>query len=273
MRFVCLAALITSPLSVYASAINVNLGTAESFAILAGSTVTNIGATVINGNVGVAPGAAITGFPPGIVVPPSVEYAADSVALGAQTDLTTGYNFAAGESCPAGDNLTNTNLGGLTLTPGVYCFSSQAQLTGTLTLNDEGDPNSVFVFQIGDTLTTASGSSVSFINGSQGDVFWQVGSSATLGSGTSFEGNILAYDSISLGTGATIACGSALAETGGVTLDTNDISIGCGTTGALGPVASPEPSSAPLLLISAPVLLWLRKSKVMLQKFRQSDPT
>jgi hypothetical protein len=261
MRFVCLAVLITSPLSVYASAINVNLGTAESFAILAGSTVTNTGMTVINGNVGVSPGSAITGFPPGMVAPPSVEYAADAVAAQAETDLTTGYNFAAGESCPAGDNLTGTNLAGLALTPGVYCFSSEAQLSGTLTLNDEGDPNSVFIFQIGDTLTTASGSSVVFINGSQGDVFWQVGSSAILGSGTSFEGNILAADSISLGTGATIACGSALAETGGVTMNTNDVSIGCGTTGALGPVASPEPSSVPLLLIGAGGLLWLRKSR------------
>jgi type VI secretion system secreted protein VgrG len=254
--------MIISPLSAYASAINVNLGTAGSFGVLAGSTVTNIGATVINGNVGVAPGAAITGFPPGIVVPPSTEYAADAVALGAKNDLTTGYNFAAGESCPGGDNLTGTDLGGLSLTPGVYCFSSQAQLTGILTLNDEGDPDSVFVFQIGDTLTTASGSSVAFINGSRGDVFWQVGSSATLGTGTAFEGNILAADSISLNTGATIACGSALAETGAVTMDTNQVSIGCGTTGIPGPVPSPEPSSAPLLLlIGGPGLLWLRKSR------------
>jgi hypothetical protein len=260
MNFVCLAVVVIAPLSAYASAINVNLGTAGTFGVLAGQTVTSIGATVIDGNVGVAPGSAITGFPPGMVVPPSVEYVADAVALQAQTDLTTGYNFAAGESCPAGDNLTGTDLGGLTLTPGVYCLSSTAQLTGTLTLNDEGDPNSVFVFQIGDTLTTSSASSVVFINGTQGDVFWQVGSSATLGSGTSFEGNILAADSIALGTGATILCGSALAETGDVTMDTNQVSIGCGTAGS--PSPTPEPSATPLLLLlGASGLLWLRKSR------------
>jgi hypothetical protein len=266
MRFVGLAALITSPLSVYASAINVNLGTTASFAVLAGSTVTNTGSTVIDGDVGVSPGSAITGFPPGIVVPPSTEHVGDAVAAQAQTDLTTAYNFAAGESCSGSNTLTGTNLGGLTLTPGVYCFASSAQLTGTLTLNDEGDPDSVFVFQIGTTLTTASASSVVFINGSQGDVFWQVGSSATLGSGASFEGNILASQSITLTTGATIACGSALSETGAVTMDTNQISIGCAAGSFISnsnssPGLTPEPSTAPLLLLGAPGLLWLRKSR------------
>ncbi len=260
MNFVCLAVAIISPLGAYASAINVNLGTAGTFAVLAGQTVTNTGATVIDGNVGVAPGSAITGFPPATIVPPYTQYAADAVALQAKNDLTTGYIFAAGESCPAANNLTGTDLGGLTLLPGVYCFSSVAQLTGTLTLNDEGDPDSVFVFQIGDTLTTASASSVVFINGSQGDVYWQVSSSATLGSTTSFEGNILAADSISLDTGATISCGSALAQTGGVTLEANQISVGCGTEGS--PSPTPEPSTAPmLLLMGAPCLLWLRKSR------------
>ena len=254
MNLVCLAAVIISPLTVYGSAINVNLGTAGTFAVLAGQTVTNTGATVIHGNVGVDPGSAITGFPPGMVVPPSTEYAADASTLQAQNDLTTGYNFAAGEACS--DSLTGTDLGGLTLTPGVYCFTSGAQLTGTLTLNDEGDSNSVFVFQIGDTLITQSASSVVFINGTQGDVYWQVGSSATLGSTTAFAGNILAHDSISLDTGATISCGSALAQTGGVTMETNQISVGCGTEGS----PTPEPSTAPvLLLIGAPGLLWLRK--------------
>jgi hypothetical protein len=258
MNFVCLAVVVIAPLSAYASAINVNLGTAGTFGVLAGQSVTSIGATVIDGNVGVDPGTSITGFPPAMVVPPYTEYAADAVALKAQNDLTTGYNFAAGESC--GDNLTGTNLGGLTLTPGVYCFSSAAQLTGTLTLNDEGDPDSVFVFQIGDTLITSSASSVIFINGTQGDVYWEVGSSASLGSGTAFAGNILAADSITLGTGANISCGSALAETGGVAMDTNVISVGCGTAGS--PSPSPEPSTAPmLLLIAAPCLLWLRKSR------------
>lgn len=254
-----MAVVIISPLSAYASAINVNLGTAGTFAVLAGQTVTNTGATIVDGNVGVAPGSAITGVPPAVVVPPSTQYAGDAVALPAQNDLTTGYNFAAGEACPALNNLTGTDLGGLTLLPGVYCFTSGAGLTGTLTLNDEGDSNSVFVFQIGDTLITQSASSVVFINGSQGDVYWQVGSSATLGSTTSFEGNILAHDSISLDTGATISCGSALAETGGVTMETNQISVGCGTEGS--PSPTPEVSTAPMLLIGAPALLWLRKSR------------
>ena len=121
-------------------------------------------------------------------------------------------------------NLTGQNLGGLTLTPGVYSFSSSAQLTGTLTLDAQGDPNALFVFQIGSTLTTASNSSVVFINGGQGNnTFWQVGSSATLGTGTAFTGNILALASITLTTGANIRCGRALARNGAVTQDHNNI--------------------------------------------------
>ena len=149
-------------------------------------------------------------------------HAADAVALQAQNDLTTAYNAAAGLA-PT-QNLTGQDLGGLTLTPGVYFFSSSAQLTGTLTLNDLGDPNAQFVFQIGSTLTTASNSSVVTINGGSMpgcNVFWQVGSSATLGTGTAFEGHILALTSITLNTGATILDGSALARNGAVTLDTN----------------------------------------------------
>lgn len=170
-------------LSAYASARNVDLGTADSFAVLAGSTVTNTGATNVHGNLGVGPGTAITGFPPGIVSGGTIHAAA--VAMRAQSDLTTAYNFAAGEA--SGNVLTGQDLGGLTLTPGVYSFASSAQLTGTLRLNAQGDPNAVFLSQIGSTLTTASGSSVVFTNGGQGDsVFWQVGSSATLGT-TAFE--------------------------------------------------------------------------------------
>ncbi len=199
-------------LSAYASAINVDLGTADSFAVLAGSTVTNTGATNVHGNLGVGPGTAITGFPPGIVSGGTI-HAADAVAMRAQSDLTTAYNFAAGEA--SGNVLTGQDLGGLTLTPGVYSFASSAQLTGTLRLNAQGDPNAVFLSQIGSTLTTASGSSVVFTNGGQGDsVFWQVGSSATLGTTTAFEGNILALTSITLNTGANIGCGRALARNG-----------------------------------------------------------
>lgn len=262
---ICLMTLSFLPLSAYATAINVDLGTADPFAVLAGSTVTNTGPSVVHGNLGVWQGTAITGFPPGMVNGGTI-HDADAVAMQAQNDLTTAYNFAAGESC--GTSLTGMDLGGLTLTPGVYCFSSSAQLTGALTLNAQGNPNAVFVFQIGSTLTTASASSVVFTNGGEGDsVFWQVGSSATLGTSTAFAGNILALTSITLNTTASIGCGRALARNGAVTLDTNVVSIdteGCEATGGGGPTPSPvpEPSTASLLLlIGAPGLLWLRKLK------------
>jgi hypothetical protein len=228
------------------------LGTAGDFGVLAGSTVTNTGPTVIlNGNVGVSPGSAITGFPPGIVVPPFTTHAADGVAAQAQTDLTTAYNAAA--ALAPTQNLTGQNLGGLILTPGVYSFSSSAQLTGTLILNDQGNPNAQFVFQIGSTLTTASGSAVVTINDPSlkpgANVFWQVGSSATLGTGTAFEGHILALTSITLTTGATILDGSALARNGAVTLDDNLI------TNAVCPSSAvPEPATMPLALIGGVLL-------------------
>ena len=226
---------------------DITLGTAGDFAVLAGSTVTNTGPSLINGgDVGVSPGSAITGFPPGVVVPPFTTQAADSASLQAQNDLTTAYNAVAGLA-PTRD-LTGQDLGGLTLLPGVYHFSSSAQLTGTLTLNDLGDPNAQFVFQIGSTLTTASNSSVVTINGGAMpgcDVFWQVGSFATLGTDTSFEGHILALTSITLSTGATILDGSALARNGPVTLDSNTIT-NC-VTSSVEPV--PEPATMTLALI------------------------
>src|SRR5205085_7306723 len=141
--------------------------------------VDNTGPSIIDGgSVGVSPGSVITGFPPGIVLPPFTLHAADAVALQAQNDLATAYIAAAG--LPHTQDLTGQDLGGLTLVPGVYFFSSSAQLTGMLTLNDQGDPNAQFVFQIGSTLNTASGSSVRMINGGLMPgctVFWQVGSS------------------------------------------------------------------------------------------------
>lgn len=213
----------------------ITLGTAGNFAVLAGSTVTNTGPSVVDGgNVGVSPGSAITGFPPGTLQPPYTIHAADAVALQAQNDLTSAYNTAAGLAHT--QDLTGVDLGGLTLVPGVYLFSSSAQLTGMLTLNAQGDPNAQFVFQIGSTLTTASGSSVVTINGGSTPgctVFWQVGSSATLGTTTAFEGHVLALTSITLNTGATILYGSALARNGAVTLDTNRISTCSGPTTAV----------------------------------------
>ncbi len=201
------------------------LGQAGSFAVLGGSAVTNTGATVIVGDLGLWPNTAssITGFPPGTVI--GTIHAADAVAQQAQSDLTTAYNNLAGQACNT--DLTGTDLGGLTLTPGVYCFTSVAQLTGILTLDAQGNPNAVFIFQIGTTLTTASNSSVQVISGgSNCNVFWQVGSSATLGTGTAFAGNILALTSVTATTGSSVS-GRVLARNGAATLDTDSIAV-CG---------------------------------------------
>ncbi|WP_172841986.1 ice-binding family protein [Bradyrhizobium lablabi] len=215
-----------------------SLLTAGSFGVLAGSTVTNTGSTVINGNVGVSPGSAVTGFPPGIVN--GVISVADAVAAQAQIDNISAYNVLAGK--PITTNLTGQDLGGKTLIAGVYGFNTSAQLTGTLTLNGQGNPNSVFIINTGSTLTTASGSSISLINGAQGgNVFFRVGSSATLGTSTSFVGDILALTSITLNTSAKIICGDALAQNGAVTLDSNTITT-CTTTTAS--ASSVLPSSA-----------------------------
>ncbi|HBW21454.1 MAG TPA: DUF3494 domain-containing protein, partial [Actinobacteria bacterium] len=197
----------------------VGLGTAAPFAVLAGSTVTNTGLSVISGDLGVSPGTAITGFPPGVVIDGTV-HDADAVALQAQNDLTTAYNDAAGRT-PA--TPVTADLGGQTLVPGVYNATSSMGLTGTVTLNAEGNPDAVFIFQAGSTLITASSSTVNLINGAQAcNVFWQVGSSATLGTGSSFVGSILALTSITVQTGTTVA-GRVLARNGAVTLDDNVI--------------------------------------------------
>jgi type VI secretion system secreted protein VgrG len=196
------------------------LGTAEAFGVLAGSTVTNTGPSVINGDLGVWHGTAVTGVPPGIVN--GSIHAGDEVAKQAQADLTIAYTALAGEAFNL--DLTGQDLGGMTLFAGVYKFSSSASLIGALTLDAQGDPNARIVFQIGSTLITATNSVVNVING-QGfsDTYWQVGSSATLGTGTMFRGRILALTSITLNTGASIVDGSALARNGAVTLDSNTI--------------------------------------------------
>lgn len=234
------------------------LGTAGNFAILAGSTVTSTGLTIVNGgDIGVSPGTAITGFGPGILDAPYAFHSGDAVALQAESDLTTAFNAAA--ALPATHTLTGQDLGGQTLSPGVYFFSSSAQLTGTLTLNDLGDPNAQFVFQIDSALTTASNSAVVTIEGGSNPgstVFWEIGSSATLGSNSAFEGHILAYASISLDTGASILNGSALAENGAVTLESN--SINNSTTSAITSV--PEPATLSLILIGG-VVLGLRRPR------------
>ena len=196
-----------------------SLGTAASFSVLGGQTVTNTGPSILSGDLGVSPGTAITGFPPGLLTPPGSTHAGDAVAGQAQSDVGITYGVLAGEPCAS--DLTGADLGGQTLTPGVYCFSSAALLTGTLVLDAQFDANAVFIFQIVSKLTSASGASIRLINGANPcNVYWQVGSSATIGTSTSFSGNILALTSIALQSGASLD-GRALARNGAVTLDNN----------------------------------------------------
>ena len=221
-RLAVAALLAGAPFHAALSQVAPTLGTAQSFAVLGGSTVTNTGPTIVTGDLGVSPGMAITGFPPGLVI--GAIHAADAVAAQAQSDTTTAYNALASQTCDTTFGVP-TDLGGMTLVPGVYCFASSAGLTGALTLNAQGDPNAVWVFKIASTLITASNSSVLVTNGGQQcNVFWQVGSSATLGTGTTFVGSILALTSITLDTNADVS-GRTLARNGAVTLDTNDVTI------------------------------------------------
>ncbi|MET1077967.1 MAG: ice-binding family protein [Pseudomonas sp.] len=196
--------------------------TVQTFGVLAGAVMTNTGPSVVTGDLGVSPGSSVTGFPPGIVN--GTIHAADAAAAQAQVELTADYNAAAGTACDV--DLTGQNLGGLTLTPGTYCFATSAQLTGALTLDFQGNPNAQFLFRTGSTLTTASGSSILLTNSGgttcPATLTWQVGSSATLGTGSSFAGDILALTSITLTTGANLS-GRALARNGAVTLDTNSV--------------------------------------------------
>jgi hypothetical protein len=256
MRF--LFVFLLAGFSAIAATVNaVNLGTADSFAVLGGSGVTNTGASVVFGNLGVSSGGVVSGFPPGIVN--GTTSAGDAVAAQAQNDLTAAYNSAKGQSC--GSTLTGQNLGGLTLTSGVYCFGSSAFLNGTLTLDAQGDPHAFFLFLIGNSLTTATSSSIVFKNGGYGEnVFWQVGSTATLGSDTAFAGNILAFDNINLNTGASIQCGRAFSQHGGVTMDTSNVSIDVGVCEGL---ALPEPGTATMLSLGLVLTLlgFKRKAK------------
>ncbi len=220
-------ALAIIPVGAQASA--VNLATAAPFVVLGGSAVTNTGPSVLNGELGVTPGTSLTGFGLPAVVN-GATHDNDGVAAQAQGDLTTAYDVAAGQPVPPANDLTGTDLGGLSLTAGAYGFSTSAQLTGQLTLDAQGDPDAQFVFVIGSTLTTASASSVILTNGaSPCNVYWKVGSSATLGSTTAFVGNLMALSDISLNDGVTVN-GRVLARNGQVTL-INDVlgNEGCAT--------------------------------------------
>jgi hypothetical protein len=220
----------------------VGLGTAKPFAVLAGTPkVANTGATVINGNLGISPAGAVTGFPPGIVN--GTVHKADAVALQAQSDLTAAYTDAAGRPVTANHGA----LGGLTLAAGVYNAGGVVlDLTGTLTLDGKNKPNSVWIFQATSALVTASSSKVKLINGARScNVFWQVTSSATLGSGSTFVGTIMALTSITIDSGVTVH-GRALARNGEVSLINDRITstkcFGSGTgSGSGGSGSAPTP--------------------------------
>ena len=217
------------------------LGASGNFAVLAGSTVTSTGATTVAGDLGVWAGSEVTGFagiPPG--GPGTVNgtiHAGDAAAQAAQGDLTTAYNDAAGRTLAPVD-VANADLGGRTLVPGLYKSSGTLAITGNLTLDAQGDTNAVFIFQATSSLDTAAGSQVILSgNANAANIYWQIGSSATLGTTTIFKGNILANQSISLATGATLD-GRALARIGAVTLDANAIAI-------------PNLAITPVMLVSA----------------------
>ena len=219
----------------------VQLGTARSYAVLAGTPVTNTGPSTINGDVGLSPGSAVVGFPPG-TVNNGVIHAADAGALQAQADLVTAYNDAAGR---ATTGAVTADLAGQTLVSGVYTGGALA-LTGALTLDAQGDPNAVFVFQAASTLITASASSVILINGAAPcNVFWQVGSSATLGTNSMFIGTVLALTSVAAGTGATVQ-GRLLARNGAVTLDNNTVTpANCAAPAATTTTSSAQTTTPP----------------------------
>ena len=193
------------------------LGAAAAFGAFAAATLTNTGPSIVNADIGLTPGSSVTGFPPGTLN--GTLHINDAVAAQAKLDAQAAYNDLAGRPC----NTTSPNLNS-TLAPGVYCFPSSASLTTALVLDGQGNANAVFVFQIPTTLITATNSTVTLINGASAkNVFWQVGTSATLGTNTAFQGTIIANTSVTLNTGASIVKGRAMALNGAVTLDTNVI--------------------------------------------------
>ncbi len=196
------------------------LGAAGAFVALAGSTVTNTGPTSLTGDLGVSPGSSVTGFPPGTVV--GTQHVTDPTAAAAEFDLTVAYNDAAGRTlCPVS---VAGNLGGQTLAPGLYKSTGSLSISaGDLTLDAQGDSTAVFIFQMASTLTTTSGRQVILAGGAKSaNVFWQVGTAATLGTTTAFQGTIMADQAITLNTGATLN-GRALARIGAVNLDSSTI--------------------------------------------------
>ena len=218
----------------------IGLGTASTFAVLAGTTVTNTGSSTISGDVGVSPGSAVTGFSSVTQSNGTVD-AGNPAAAQAQADLTTAY----GDAASAGPSTSvPADLTGLTLSAGVYTGGAIG-LSGTVTLNGQDNPNSVFIFQAASTLITGSSSKVLLTNGAQAcNVFWQVTSSATLGTASVFDGTIMALTSITAGTGASVA-GRLLARNGGVTLQADTISTPTCTTASTTPTTTVPAATMP----------------------------
>lgn len=287
LRKIAVVFLVVSVVAIGTSQAGPTLGSAQSFAILGHETVTNghdapNPTTQIYGNVGVTPGTSITGFYPDGAVSGGTIHINDGVAQLALADATSAYNTL--EGLPFVYDYTGIVLGSAgydTLTPGVYHFDSSAQITGDLTLDFQGNPDADFIFQIGSTLTTASDSSVNTINGdSLSGVYWQVGSSATLGTDTTFAGNILALSSVGLDPRAEILCGRAFALTGAVTLTDNLISNNntaqdygtgrpdfgsYGFSGGSGATVVPVPGAFLLASIGMASLAAVRKRKLILK--------
>lgn len=216
----------------------VGLGTAATYSVLGGQTVTNTGPSTLSGDLGVSPGSAIVGFPPGTAG--GASHAADAPAAQAQSDLVIAYDDAAGR---AATSVVAGDLVGQTLTAGVYKSTSSLAVSGALTLDGQGNPNAVFIFQVASTLVTASASQINVLNGAQAcNVFWQVGSSATLGTNSSFKGTIMALTDITVTTGAVVQ-GRALARNGQVSLDNNTFTTAACATSAP-PTAPPAAPTA-----------------------------
>lgn len=208
----------TSALSTPAPA----LGSASGFALLGASTVTCANLSAVNGNVGVSPGTAITGFNPSCTVSGAI-HAGDAAAASAHADLAIAYDDL--KSTPCAHDLTGQDLGGQTLPPGAYCFNTTVGLTGALTLDGGGDPNATWIFQVGSAIKTGTNSSVLMAGaGNPSNVYWEIGSSATIATGTAFQGNVLASASITLVSGSSLI-GRALALNAAVTSDHNAVTL------------------------------------------------
>ena len=226
-----------NPLSTPAS-MCATLGVAASFVILGASTVTNTGTSVITGDLGLSPGTSVTGFPPGIIN--GAQHITDAIAAAAQGSAQAAYDCL---SALSPESTLGEDIGGTTVSAGVYDFASSAAITGTLTLDGGGDPDAIFIFQIPSTLVTATSAVVSLINGAQaGNVYWLVGSSATIGTSTTMVGNIIADQSVTMVTGATLT-GRAFALVAAVTLDTNTIT---GADCTINPCTTSTTTTAPL---------------------------